>query len=63
MEQIKVRKTTFEEEQKHKEDYFLSLDPIRRLEIAEETNRRIWSNMYESGYTYEGKRVTKKVMK
>ena len=35
LENIKVGKTTFEEQQQQKEDYFMSLTPIQRLEIAE----------------------------
>jgi len=48
---MKVIKTTFEEEQKHKEDYFLSLNPMKILEIAEKLRKRIWSDMYASTYS------------
>lgn len=51
----KVIKTTFEEEQKQKEDAWLKLTPYQRLEIA----FRISEMTRKSGvsYSYEGMKV------
>lgn len=57
---IKVTKTTFDDEQQQKEDYFMSLNPIKRLEIAEELRTRIWSDMYGKSYSYAGAQVMRK---
>lgn len=39
---MKVRKTTFEDDLAQKEAYFLSLQPIQRLEMAEQLKRKIF---------------------
>ena len=51
----KVVKTTFEEEQKVKDDYFLSLPPLKRWELALKTREL----MRKPGvrYSYEGMKV------
>lgn len=51
----RVIKTTFEEEQKQKEEAFLRLNPLERLERA----LMVRSRMYRTGvdYSYKGLRV------
>jgi len=46
MKSIKVRKTTFEEEQEDKSEAFLKLSPMERLAINEELRKRIWGEKY-----------------
>jgi hypothetical protein len=48
MNSIKVRKTTFEEEQEDKNEDFLKLSPMERLAINEELRKRIWGEKYYS---------------
>lgn len=51
----RVMKTTFEEEQKKKEEAFLRLNPLQRLECA----LMVRNKMYRTGvdYSYKGRRV------
>ena len=51
----RVIKTTFEEEQKQKEEAFLHLNPLQRLEQA----LIVRNKMYRTGvdYSYKGRRV------
>lgn len=51
----KVIKTTFEKEQKIKDEYFLSLSPLKRWELALKTREL----MRKPGvrYSYEGMKV------
>lgn len=51
----RVIKTTFEEEQKQKEEAFLRLNPLQRLERA----LMVRNKMYRTGvdYSYKGRRV------
>jgi hypothetical protein len=53
---MKVRKTTFEEEQKAKDEAFLKLTPYQRLEQA----NKVREKMRKSGvnYSYAGMKVT-----
>lgn len=51
----KVVKTTFEEEQKNKDDYFLSLPPLERWELALKTRELM--RKPDVRYSYEGMKV------
>lgn len=44
--EIVVRKTTFDEEQKAKDQEFLDLTPQERLKIHEQLRKRIWRDKY-----------------
>lgn len=52
---IKVVKTTFEDEQKQKNEAFLNLAPLQRWEYA----FRVRQKMYKTGvhYSYAGQKV------
>jgi hypothetical protein len=52
---LKVRKYTFEEEQKEKDEHFLSLTPFQRLEVTLEVR----SMMRKKGvnYSFVGQKV------
>lgn len=54
----KVRKTTFEKEQKEKDEAFLKLSPLERLAVMYKARLL----MYKPGvnYSLEGKKVTVK---
>jgi hypothetical protein len=41
-----VRKTSFEEEQRMKDEQFLCLTPAERLSIHEQLRKRIWGPLY-----------------
>lgn len=58
---MKVRKTTFKEEQAAKDEAFLKLSPEQRLEQA----NRVRIKMRKQGinYSYEGMKVTVKRLK
>ncbi len=56
-----VRKTTFEEEQRLKDEAFLKLRPAQRLAIHEELRRRIWKEQYNK-LSLKGLKVVKKPM-
>lgn len=53
---MKVRKTTFEDEQKAKDEAFLKLTPLQRLEYAE----KVRAKMRKPGvnYSFAGMTVT-----
>lgn len=51
----KVVKTTFEHEQKVKDEYFLSLPPLKRWELALKT--REFMRRPGINYSYEGMKV------
>lgn len=55
---LKVRKTSFEEEQKEKDEAFLKLTPLQRWEQAYLFRKK----MYKPGtnYSYNGMKVTVK---
>lgn len=55
---MKVKKTTFEEEQRAKDEAFLKLTPLERLAYA----NRVRMKMRKQGinYSYEGMKVTVK---
>jgi hypothetical protein len=54
-----VRKVTFEEEQKMKDDAFLKLKPTERLRIHEELRKKIWGDLYRYK-SLKGMKVVKK---
>jgi hypothetical protein len=54
-----VRKVTFEEEQRMKDDAFLKLKPTERLRIHEELRKKIWGDLYRYK-PLKGMKVTKK---
>ena len=56
---IIVRKTSFEEEQRMKDEEFLLLTPAERLRIHEQLRKRIWGTRYNK-LTLKGLRVTKR---
>jgi hypothetical protein len=56
---ITVRKVTFEEEQKLKDDAFLKLKPTERLRIHEELRKKIWGDLYRYK-SLKGMKVIKK---
>lgn len=42
-----VRKTTFEKEQREKDEAFLKLKPTERLQVHEEMRKKIWGSLYK----------------
>ncbi|NOS90388.1 MAG: hypothetical protein HOP30_00555 [Cyclobacteriaceae bacterium] len=56
---IIVRKTSFEEEQKMKDDAFLKLKPTERLLLHEELRKKIWGDLYRYK-PLKGMKVVKK---
>lgn len=54
-----IRKTTFEEDIKHKDAYFLSLSYEGRQEILEYNRRLIWGDKYDLDFK-KGQKVLKK---
>lgn len=54
----KVRKTTFEQEQKEKDEAFLRLTPLQRLEYALKVRMRM--RKIGVDYSLKGKKVTVK---
>lgn len=56
---IVVRKTTFDEEQKAKDQAFLDLTPLERLKIHEQLRKRIWKDKYNKT-SLKGMKVLKK---
>lgn len=56
---LAIVKTTFDEEQRQKDEAFLKLKPIERLIIHEELRRRIWGDRYNK-LSLKGLKVTKK---
>jgi len=54
-----VRKTSFEEEQKTKDEEFLKLAPAERLKVHEQLRKRIWGSRYNK-LSFKGLKVTKK---
>ncbi len=56
---VVVRKTSFEEEQRMKEEAFLKLSPVERLRIHEQLRKRIWGDQYNK-LSLKGLKVTKK---
>ena len=44
---LKLRKLTFDEEIKIKQDEFMSLKPVERLRHSEELAKRIWREKYK----------------
>lgn len=55
----RVHKTTPEQEQQLKDEFFLKLSPLERLQILEQLRRRIWYDRYNK-FSYAGLRVVKK---
>ncbi|MEX2234666.1 MAG: hypothetical protein WD824_21050 [Cyclobacteriaceae bacterium] len=58
---IVVKKTSFEEEQRMKEEAFVKLSPAERLKIHEQLRKRIWGPKYNK-LSLKGLKVTKKPM-
>jgi hypothetical protein len=56
---LAVIKTTFDEEQRQKDEAFLKLKPTERLAIHEELRKRIWGDQYNK-LSLKGLKVTKK---
>jgi hypothetical protein len=56
---IVVKKTSFEEEQKMKDEAFLKLRPEERLKIHEQLRKRIWGSEYNK-LSLRGLKVRKK---
>jgi hypothetical protein len=56
-----VIKTTFEEEQRMKDEAFLKLSPQERLKIHEQLRKKIWGKKYNK-LSLRGLKVTKKPM-
>jgi hypothetical protein len=56
---IVVSKTTFDEEQRQKDEAFLKLKPIERLIIHEQLRKRIWGDRYNK-LSLKGLKVIKK---
>ena len=54
-----VRKTSFEEEQRMKDEAFLRLSPSERLRIHEDLRKRIWGSKYNK-LSLKGMSVRKK---
>lgn len=54
-----VKKTSFEEEQKAKDEEFLRLTPAERLRIHEQLRKRIWGDRYNK-LSLNGLKVSKK---
>lgn len=58
---LKIKKTNPAKEVLKKEAYFLSLSPKKRLEIHEETRKRIWGALYKKNKSFKGLKITKKL--
>jgi hypothetical protein len=56
---LKLKKTTFIEEQRLKDLEFLKLKPAERLRIHEEMRKRIWGDKYNK-LSLKGLKVKKK---
>jgi hypothetical protein len=56
---IVVKKTTFEEEQRMKDEAFLKLRPTERLRIHEQLRKRTWGSSYNKT-SLKGLKVKKK---
>jgi hypothetical protein len=56
---VVVMKTTFEEEQRMKDEAFLKLKPAERLRIHEELRKRIWGDKYNR-LSLRGLKITRK---
>ncbi len=56
---LAVIKTTFDEEQRQKDEAFLKLKPIERLIIHEQLRKRIWGKQYNK-LSLKGLKVIKK---
>jgi hypothetical protein len=56
---LKVRKTSFIDEQEMKDQDFLELKPTERLFIHEKLRKRIWGDRYNK-LSLKGLKVTKK---
>lgn len=56
---LAVIKTTFDEEQRQKDEAFLKLKPIERLIIHEQIRKRIWGKRYNK-LSLKGLKVIKK---
>ena len=54
-----VKKTSFDEEQRIKDEAFLALPPQERLRIHEQLRKRIWGSQYNK-ISLEGLKVKKK---
>lgn len=54
-----VKKTTFDEEQRQKDEAFLKLKPIERLIIHEQLRKRIWGDRYNK-VSLKGLKVVKR---
>ena len=54
-----VKKTSFEEEQRMKDEAFLKLTPEERLKIHEQLRKRIWGSQYNK-VSLKGLKVRKK---
>ncbi|HTH55784.1 MAG TPA: hypothetical protein VL728_07035 [Cyclobacteriaceae bacterium] len=57
----RVLKTSFDEEQKMKDEAFLKLKPLDRLRIHEEMRKRIWGDKYGK-LSLKGLKVTRKTI-
>lgn len=55
----RIRKTTFAEEQREKDEAFLRLAPAERLRIHEQLRKRIWADRYDK-MVLEGMKVIKR---
>ncbi|MBL7877127.1 MAG: hypothetical protein JNL53_15780 [Cyclobacteriaceae bacterium] len=58
----KLKKTTFEEEQRLKDLEFLSLKPAERLRLHEVMRKRIWGDKYNK-LSLKGLKVIKRKIK
>lgn len=56
-----VKKTSFEEEQRMKDEVFLALPPQERLRIHEQLRKRIWGSQYNK-ISFKGLKVYKKIV-
>lgn len=56
-----VKKISFEEEERLKDEEFLKLTPLERLKIHEQLRKRIWGEKYNK-VKLKGLKVTKKAM-
>jgi hypothetical protein len=54
-----VKKTTFEDEQRSKDEAFLKLTPKERLKIHEALRKKIWGKQYNK-LSLAGQKVLKK---
>ncbi len=59
MSKFKLKKTSFEEEQKLKDLEFLKLKPTERLRLHEIMRKRIWGDKYNK-LSLKGLKVSKK---